>query len=62
MSRAIPFAATTWGHRPWRPEFPELWRNAGKTRQRKSDGYLPRELDYDTGLPVKEFTRAKPGP
>jgi uncharacterized sulfatase len=31
------------------------------TRQRESDGYLPRELDYDTGLPMKEATRSKRG-
>jgi hypothetical protein len=32
------------------------------TRQRKYDGYLPKELDYDAGLTVKHFTRPKPGP
>lgn len=54
-----PFRGYYWGHRPWRPEFPELWKNAGMTRQRESDGYLPRELDYDTGLPMKSATRPK---
>ena len=29
------------------------------TRQRESDGYLPRELDYDTGLTMEAATRAK---
>jgi uncharacterized sulfatase len=48
-----------WGHRPWRREFSETWANAGMTRQRESDGYLPRELDYDTGLPMVDATRAK---
>ena len=57
-----PFRGYYWGHRPWRPEFPEKWENAGMTRQRKCDGYLPLELDYETGLPVKRFTRPKPGP
>ena len=57
-----PFRGYYWGHRPWRPEFPETWPFFGMTRQRKCDGYLPLELDYDTGLPVKEFTRLKPGP
>lgn len=57
-----PFRGYYWGHRPWRPEFAETWQNAGMTRQRKCDGYLPLELDYDTGLPVKNFTRPKPGP
>ncbi|MDR3734589.1 MAG: sulfatase-like hydrolase/transferase [Acidobacteriaceae bacterium] len=57
-----PFRGYYWGHRPWRPEFPQKWQNAGMTRQRKYDGYLPKELDYENGLPVKEFTRPKPGP
>lgn len=56
-----PFRGYYWGHRPWRPDFPETWQNAGMTRQRKCDGYLPLELDYDTGLPVKAFTRPKAG-
>jgi hypothetical protein len=29
------------------------------TRQRESDGYLPRELDYDTGMPMQIATRPK---
>jgi hypothetical protein len=37
------------GHRSWRTAFSERWGNAGKTRQRKYDGYLPLELDYATG-------------
>lgn len=45
-----------WGRRPWRPDFPVTWRNAGMRRQRASDGYLPRELDYSTGLPMKSLT------
>jgi uncharacterized sulfatase len=57
-----PFRGYYWGHRQWRPEFPETWEFAAMTRQRKCDGYLPKELDYDTGLPVKSFTRPKPGP
>jgi uncharacterized sulfatase len=54
-----PFRGYYWGHRSWRPEFPERWANAGMTRQRESDGYLPGELDYDTGLPMKNATRRK---
>ena len=57
-----PFRGYYWGHRPWRPEYPETWQFTGMTRQRKCDGYLPKELDYDTGLPVKSFTRPKAGP
>jgi uncharacterized sulfatase len=54
-----PFRGYYWGKRPWRPDFPEDWQNAGMTRQRESDGYLPRELDYDTGLTMKSATRSK---
>lgn len=54
-----PFRGYYWGHRAWRPEFPVTWANAGMTRQREYDGYLPRELDYDTGLPMKSATRPK---
>jgi uncharacterized sulfatase len=57
-----PFRGYYWGHRPWRPEFKETWEFAGMTRQRKCDGYLPLELDYDTGLPMKSDTRPKLGP
>ncbi len=56
-----PFRGYYWGHRPWRPDFPETWANAGMTRQRESDGYLPRELDYDTGLTMGSATRPKNG-
>ncbi len=54
-----PFRGYYWGRRTWRPDFPETWANAGMTRQRESDGYLPRELDYDTGLPMVNATRRK---
>lgn len=54
-----PFRGYYWGHRAWRPDFPETWSNSGMTRQRESDGYLPRELDYATGLPMKNATRPK---
>lgn len=54
-----PFRGYYWGRRSWRPDFPETWANAGMTRQRESDGYLPRELDYDTGLTMGNATRPK---
>ena len=54
-----PFRGYYWGRRTWRPDFPETWENAGMTRQRENDGYLPRELDYDTGLTMVHATRAK---
>lgn len=54
-----PFRGYYWGRRTWRPDFPETWENAGMTRQRENDGYLPRELDYDTGLTMVHATRPK---
>lgn len=54
-----PFRGYYWGRRAWRPQFPQSWDNAGMTRQREDDGYLPRELDYDTGLTMVSATRPK---
>ena len=54
-----PFRGYYWGRRSWRPEYPVKWAGDGMTRQRKCDGYMPKELDYDTGLPVTRFTRPK---
>lgn len=54
-----PFRGYYWGRRAWRPDFPETWANAGMTRQRENDGYLPRELNYDTGLTMVKATRPK---
>ena len=54
-----PFRGYYWGRRTWRSDFPITWENHGMTRQREDDGYLPRELDYDTGLPMKSATRPK---
>jgi uncharacterized sulfatase len=54
-----PFRGYYWGRRAWRPDFPVTWENAGYTRQREDDGYLPRELDYDTGVTMTATTRKK---
>ena len=54
-----PFRGYYWGRRAWRPNYPEKWSNDGMTRQREDDGYLPRELDYDTGLTMVHATRPK---
>jgi uncharacterized sulfatase len=54
-----PFRGYYWGRRAWRPDFPVTWANAGFTRQRDDDGYLPRELDYDTGLTMTAASRPK---
>jgi len=54
-----PLRGYYWGRRAWRSDFPQSWENAGMTRQRENDGYLPRELDYVTGLTMVEATRPK---
>ncbi|MES2393991.1 MAG: sulfatase-like hydrolase/transferase [Acidobacteriota bacterium] len=54
-----PFRGYYWGRRAWRPEYPVTWDNDGYTRQRENDGYLPRELDYDTGLTMTDAVRRK---
>jgi uncharacterized sulfatase len=54
-----PFRGYYWGRRAWRPDFPVSWNNAGMKRQRESDGYEPRQLDYATGLEMKQATRPK---
>lgn len=48
-----------WACRPWRPEKIPSWENDGYTRQRENEEYEPRQLDYDTGLPMKEAVRNK---
>ena len=56
-----PFRGYYWGRREWRKDFPVTWKNAGYTRQREDDGYLPREMDYDTGLTMVDAVRPKNG-
>lgn len=48
-----------WECRPWRPEKTPRWANDGYTRQRENEEYEPRQLDYDTGLPMAEAVRKK---
>ncbi len=48
-----------WACRSWRPENTPSWSNGGYTRQRENEEYEPRQLDYDTGLPMKEAVRTK---
>ncbi|MDD4849250.1 MAG: sulfatase-like hydrolase/transferase [Gemmiger sp.] len=54
-----PYRGYQWAARPWRPERQPVWENDGYTRQRESDGYEPRQLDYDTGLPMEQAVRSK---
>lgn len=48
-----------WRMRPWRKDFVPNWDNEGYTRQRANEEYEPRQLDYDTGLPMKSAVRKK---
>ena len=48
-----------WKVRPWRKDMAENWDNEGFTRQKEEDGWEPRQLDYDTGLPMESAVRRK---
>lgn len=48
-----------WAVRPWRKDKTMSWDNDGFTRQRENEEYEPRQLDYDTGLPMSEAVRSK---
>ncbi len=48
-----------WAVRPWRKGKIPDWENDGYTRQRENEEYEPRQLDYDTGMPMEEATRRK---
>ena len=54
-----PMRGYYWDAGRWRWDFPVTWAGDGFTRQREDDGYLPRELDYDTGLTMTAATRPK---
>ncbi len=55
-----PFRGYYWERRPWRDDAREAtWSYTGMTRQRLDEDYEPRQLDYRTGLPIKEATRPK---
>lgn len=48
-----------WAVRPWRKDKLPVWSNDGYTRQRENEEYEPRQLDYDTGLPMDSAVRKK---
>ncbi len=48
-----------WKVRPWRKNMRPSWENGGYTRQRENEEYEPRQLDYDTGLPMVQAVRKK---
>jgi uncharacterized sulfatase len=55
-----PFRGYYWLRRPWRTDAPPpTWEFTGCTRQREPDIGESRQLDYDTGLPMKESVRFK---
>ncbi len=54
------FRGYYWHRRPWRTDAPEAsWAYTGMTRQREHEEYEPKQLDYDTGLAMKEAVRKK---
>ncbi|MBI2299555.1 MAG: sulfatase-like hydrolase/transferase [Armatimonadetes bacterium] len=55
-----PFRGYCWERRPWRADArPATWAYTGYTRQRENEEYEPRQLDYDTGLPMADAQRPK---
>ncbi len=55
-----PFRGYQWACRPWRGDKRPSWAVDGYTRQRENDPGEYRQLDYSTGLPMKEAVRKKP--
>ena len=57
-----PFRGYHWETRPWRKDACKpTWDYTLMTRQREEDDYEPRQLEYLTGLEIKEATRKKNG-
>jgi uncharacterized sulfatase len=55
-----PFRGYHWERRPWRADArPATWSHTGMTRQRVVEPGERQQLDYDTGLEIKETTRRK---
>lgn len=55
-----PFRGYYWERRPWRTNArPADWNYTSMTRQREHEEYEPRQLDYETGLEMKEAVRKK---
>ncbi|MCI6887682.1 MAG: sulfatase-like hydrolase/transferase [Lachnospiraceae bacterium] len=48
-----------WAARSWRSDRIPDWENEGCTRQRREESGEPRQLDYDTGLPMVSEIRKK---
>lgn len=54
-----PYRGYQWAVRPWRKDKIPAWENDAFTRQRENEEYEPRQLDYDTGLPMVQAVRSK---
>lgn len=55
-----PFRAYYWEDRPWRTDATHpTWDYTLMTRQKENEDYEPRQLDYRTGLEMKEASRKK---
>ena len=55
-----PFRGYWWERRPWRADArPATWGYTGMTRRRENEEYAPRQLDYNTGLPMERAVRPK---
>ena len=55
-----PFRGYYWERRPWRKDAAKAtWEYTNMTRQHEHEEYEPRQLDYDTGLEMKEAIRNK---
>ena len=55
-----PFRGYYWERRIWRTDArPATWDYTGMTRQRENEEYEPIQLDYATGLEIKESVRKK---
>ena len=54
-----PFRGYQWRCRIWRTDCTPEWECDGYTRQKRTELDEIHELDYDTGLPITEFTRYK---
>lgn len=52
------FRGYIWSDRDWHTPIDKSFYGEGMTRQR-SDENLPRQLDYDNGLAIRQFTRKK---
>ncbi len=53
------FRGYQWACRPWRPELTPSKNMAGYVRQSENEEYEPRQLNYDTGLPMETAVRKK---